>query len=419
MRYKVSHSSKKLKGVINLTASKSESNRVLIIQAICDEDFGINNLAEAQDTQTLQKILETEIVNPQSVYDVGAAGTTIRFLTAYFSTVPGTRTLTGSDRMKKRPIRALVDALRQLGAKIEYLESEGYPPLRITGTALKGNEATLDPSISSQFITALLLIAPKLPHGLTIRFEGGKPVSHPYITMTLKIMEHFGVYGQYQDDCISVSTQKYSVQESDSSMYLVEGDWSAVSYWYAMAALAAEVDLTIRGLKEESLQGDSVLKQLFEFFGVHTEFTKDGIRLRKEKVNAETFAYNFSDCPDIAQTLAVVVSALGIPSMFNGLDTLTLKETNRLQALKNELAKMNTSVEIISNSIIEIKPGKKGSMPDAPIKTYEDHRMAMSFAPLALLGDSVEIEDPEVVKKSYPNFWNDLRSTGFTVEEIA
>jgi 3-phosphoshikimate 1-carboxyvinyltransferase len=284
---------------------------------------------------------------------------------------------------------------------------------------LKVNDTTLDPSISSQFITALLLIAPKLAHGLTIRFEGGKPVSHPYISMTLKIMEYFGVYGQYQDDCISVSTQKYSTGESDSTIYEVEGDWSAVSYWYAMAALATEVDLTIRGLKEISLQGDSVVKQLFEFFGVRTDFTPDGIHLRKEKVNAETFAYNFSDCPDIAQTLAVVVSALGIPSLFNGLDTLTLKETNRLQALKNELSKMKSNVDIISNSVIEIKPTQAGLVPDAPIITYEDHRMAMSFAPLALLGGFVEIEDPEVVRKSYPNFWDDLRSAGFVVEKTA
>jgi len=418
MRYKISHPTRELKGQINLTASKSESNRALIIQAICQEDFSIANLAEAEDTQTLQHILETDIVSPKDSYDVGPAGTTIRFLTAYFAAVPGERILTGSERMKKRPIKPLVDALLQLGAHIEYVKEEGYPPIRVRGVALKGNEVTLDPSISSQFVTSLLLLAPALPHGLTIRFQGGKPVSHPYINMTLKMMEHFNVYGQYQDDCISVSTQRYSLRESETNEYLVEGDWSAASYWYAAAALATEVDFTIKGLRSESLQGDSVITQLFEFFGVHTEFVDGGIRLTKEKVNAENFAYNFSDCPDIAQTLAVVVSALGIPSLFNGLETLTIKETNRLEALKNELAKMKTQVTITDNTILEIVPNGPGLLPSSPIQCYEDHRMAMSFAPLAMLGGSVEIMDPGVVRKSYPNFWKDLKTVGFLIEEI-
>jgi 3-phosphoshikimate 1-carboxyvinyltransferase len=420
MRYKISHPSKQLRGSINLTASKSESNRALIIQAICAEDFSISNLANAEDTQILQNIIETEIVNPQQTYDVGAAGTTIRFLAAYFASMPGRElVLTGSERMKKRPIKPLVDALRQLGAQIDYVEADGFPPLRIQGKSLKGNEATLDPSVSSQFVTALLLIAPVLPHGLTIRFNGQKPVSHPYINMTLKMMEHFGVYGQYQGDCISVSPQKYSLGETGNAGYVVEGDWSAASYWYAIAALATEVDFTILGLKETSLQGDAVVTQLFEFFGVHTEFIEGGIRLRKERVNAVSFAYSFSDCPDIAQTLSVVVSALGIPSLFNGLETLTIKETNRLLALKNELAKMNTEVNILDDSIIEIKPAIGGLIPRAPIHTYEDHRMAMSFAALAILGNPVEIEQPAVVKKSYPNFWADLKSVGFVIEELA
>jgi 3-phosphoshikimate 1-carboxyvinyltransferase len=419
MRYKISHPTRELKGQINLTASKSESNRALIIHALCEEDFTILNLAAAEDTQTLKRILETDGIHPNDVYDVGPAGTTIRFLTSYFANLPGERILTGSERMQKRPIKPLVDALRQLGADIEYTEHEGYPPIRIKGAKLMGNKVTLDPSISSQFVTALLLIAPKLPHGLTISFNGGKPVSHPYINMTLKMMEHFNVYGQYQEDSVSVSNQQYSLQELESTVYEIEGDWSAASYWYAAAALALEVDVSIMGLRQQSLQGDAVVAQLFEFFGVHTEFIEGGIRLTKEKVNAENFAYNFSDCPDIAQTLAVVVAVLGIPSLFNGLETLTIKETNRLQALKNELRKMNTEVKIIDGSVIEIIPPIQGVIPDSPIRTYEDHRMAMSFAPIAIQGRPVEIENPEVVKKSYPNFWKDMKSMGFLIEEIS
>jgi 3-phosphoshikimate 1-carboxyvinyltransferase len=418
MRYKISHPSGILKGTITLTASKSESNRALLIQAVCEDDFSIENLAEAEDTQILQKILETQIVNPQEVYDVGPAGTTIRFLTAYFSSIPGVRILTGSERMRKRPIGPLVDALRQLGAQIDYTEQEGFPPLRIKGTVLSGNETVIDPGISSQFITALLLIAPQLPHGLTIRFKGGDPVSHPYVAMTLKMLEHFGVYGQYHGDCISVSTQRFSVKEAECSEYKIEGDWSAASYWYAMAALSKDVDLTILGLKKQSLQGDAVVSSLFDFFGVRTEYVGGGIRLTKEKVNAENFAYNFSDCPDIAQTVAVVAASLGIPSLFNGLQTLTIKETDRLQALKNELAKMDTTVNILPNAIIDIKPLKAGMPLRAPVNTYEDHRMAMSFAPLAIAGHPVEIEHPEVVRKSYPGFWNDMKSLGFVVEEV-
>ncbi|MFI5148417.1 MAG: 3-phosphoshikimate 1-carboxyvinyltransferase [Bacteroidia bacterium] len=418
-RYRISHPTKNLQGTIRLTASKSESNRALIIQAICEEDFQVGNLALAEDTQTLQRIIEQDIVAPQDSYDVGPAGTTIRFLTAYFSCIPGVRILTGSERMKKRPIGPLVDALRQLGAKIEYTGEQGYPPLRIQGSALMGNEAVVDPSVSSQFVTALLLIAPMVQHGLTIRFEGNKPVSHPYLNMTLKMMEHFGVYGQYQQNSISVSAQKYSMKESESTEYEVEGDWSAASYWYAMAALSKEADLTILGLREQSLQGDSVVARLFEFFGVHTEFISEGVRLTKYKVNAENFAYDFSDCPDIAQTLAVVVAALGIPSLFNGLSTLTHKETNRLQALHNELHKMDCEVKISGDAVLEIKPAGAYKSLGGVVRTYEDHRMAMSFAPLALVNEQIEIEQPEVVRKSYPGFWNDLKSMGFTIEELA
>src|SRR3989344_3703998 len=244
MKYTLSHPTKKLIGTIELTASKSESNRALIIQALCSEKFGIKNLATAQDTETLNKILQS----PDSeLIDVGPAGTTMRFLTAYFATKIGTRTLTGSDRMKKRPIGILVNALRDLGAHIQYLDKEGFPPLKITGKALRGGEIEMDGNVSSQFISALLLISPELQNGLSINFKS-KVTSRPYIDMTLNMMEEFRVYGQWHDNFISVSKQNYHRKSEEDYAYEVEADWSAASYWYAMVALSEEADLTIKGL---------------------------------------------------------------------------------------------------------------------------------------------------------------------------
>ena len=411
MTYTVSHPTKKLSGTITLTASKSESNRALIIQSLCEEEFRIENLAIASDTETLAKVLgapDTELIN------CGAGGTTMRFLMAYFATKTGTRTLTGSERMKQRPIGVLVNALRDLGAHIQYLDKEGFPPLKITGKALKGGEIEMDGNVSSQFISALLMISPELQNGLVIKFKGDV-VSRPYINMTLKMMEEFRVYGQWQGNSISVSKQTYHKKSEEDYAYEVEGDWSAASYWYAMTALSEEADLTILGLKHPSLQGDSILADVFTFFGVKTEYIPGGIRVTKNRVKDEHFGFDFSDCPDIAQTVAVVVSALNIPALFNGLQTLKIKETDRILALKNELKKLGTEVEILSDSSIEIIPSSVSHL--SSIKTYDDHRMAMAFAALAIRTD-VEIEDPEVVKKSYPGFWNDLKSVGFVISEV-
>lgn len=264
MKYQISHPTKKLQGSIELTASKSESNRALIIQALCREKFEIKNLATAQDTQTLQHILSS-ISQIDSTYDVGPAGTTMRFLTAYFSTKPGTHILTGSDRMKKRPIGILVNALRELGATIEYMDAEGFPPLKITGKKLKGGEIEIDGNMSSQFISALLLIASEFQNGLVIKFKG-EVTSRPYINMTLKMMEEFRVYGQWHENSISVSAQKYHKKSEPDYAYAIEADWSSASYWYAIAALANEADFTIRGLNYPSLQGDAIVANLFLFF---------------------------------------------------------------------------------------------------------------------------------------------------------
>lgn len=417
LNYRISHPTKKLTGTIELTASKSESNRALIIQALCEDKFEIKNLAKAQDTVIMQQLLRSQVssAEPQTV-DAGQAGTVMRFLTAYYATQPGTRILTGSDQMKKRPMGILVEALRQLGANIEYTEKEGYPPLKIEGKILKGGEIEIDGSVSSQFISALLLIAPALQNGLVIKFKGDV-TSRPYINMTLKMMEEFRVYGVWHHDSISVSKQNYHRKSEDDYVYQIEGDWSAASYWYAFAALSEEADLTIKGLKNPSLQGDAIIADVFTFFGVKTEYIEDGIRITKMKVKDELFGFDFSDCPDIAQTVAVTAGAMQIPTFFNGLQTLRIKETDRLTALKNEMKKMGINVEIVNDNTIKIPPSENLQQPSS-ISTYDDHRMAMAFTSLALKFDSIVIEHTDVVKKSYPGFWDDLKKVGFVVEEV-
>jgi 3-phosphoshikimate 1-carboxyvinyltransferase len=413
MNYRISHPSKKISGTIELTASKSESNRALIIQALCEDEFEIRNIAKAQDTQTLQDILYTP---GMQMIDVGPAGTVMRFLTAYYATRPGIRTITGSDRMKKRPIGILVDALRQLGAAITYTENEGFPPVKVEGKTLRGGEVEVDGNVSSQFISALLLISPALQNGLVIKFRG-EVTSRPYINMTLKMLEEFRVYGVWHENSISVSKQSYHKTSDGEYVYDVEGDWSSASYLYEIAALAEEADITIKGLKNPSLQGDAIIADVFTFFGVRTEYITDGVRLTKIRVKDEHFGFDFSDCPDIAQTVAVTTAGLQIPSFFNGLHTLRIKETDRIVALQNELEKMGAKLEIRNDQAVKIMPSSMLNPPSS-ILTYDDHRMAMAFAPLALKFDSVIIEHPEIVKKSYPGYWNDLKKLGFVVEEV-
>lgn len=418
MSYRISHPSKKLVGEIQLTASKSESNRALIIQALCHEPFEIKNLAAANDTEVLQTILNLAAHNREHTlaHDVGPAGTAMRFSTAFFATKMGTHVITGSERMKKRPIGILVNALRDIGAHIEYLEEEGFPPLKITGKVLKGGEVEMDGNVSSQFVSALLLIAPELQNGLVIKFKG-EVTSRPYINMTLKMMEEFRVYGVWHENSISVSKQNYHIKSEPGYAYAVEGDWSAASYWYAFAALADEADLVVRGLKHPSLQGDAIIADLFTFYGVKTEYLEDGIRLTKMRVKDEYFGFDFSDCPDVAQTMAIVASGLQVPAFYNGLHTLRIKETDRVLALKNELAKVGINVEVVNEHAMRIHC-ENFHEPNAAIKTYEDHRMAMAFAALAFKCKSITIEHPEVVKKSYPGFWNDLKKLGFVIEEL-
>lgn len=423
MSYRVSHHTKILKGSIELTASKSESNRALIIQALCEDKFEIENLAAAEDTRVLKEILAKVKSNTSAeikMYDVGAAGTTMRFLTAYLATKKGVNCiLTGSERMQNRPIGILVDALRDLGAKIGYVEKEGYPPLMIKGNELEGGEVLIDGNVSSQYISALLLVSTQFKKGLTIKFKG-EITSRPYINMTLRIMDEYGVGSKWIDDSISIVKQEYSrVQAQLGTPYSVEGDWSSASYWFAMAALSKNVDIKIKGLHRDdfSLQGDAKIADVFSQLGVHSEYSPQTYHLTKGKEIVKSFSYDFSDCPDIAQTVAVVVGALNIPSTFIGLHTLRIKETDRTLALKNELAKIGVDVEIVNDDMIKINT-KKIVQQSSPIATYEDHRMAMAFAPLAMIQDAITIEHPEVVKKSYPDFWKDLQKVGFVIEEL-
>ncbi len=404
-----------LRGEIALAGSKSISNRVLIIQALCPQSFPIAGLASAKDTQLMQAILQSN----DTVLDAGAAGTTFRFLTALLSLRQGVQVLTGSARMKQRPIGALVEALRTLGADIQYLEKEGYPPLRIGSPRQMGvrtNEIRIPADTSSQYISALLLIAPALPHGLTLHLEG-RIVSKPYIEMTLRLMEYFGVAHTWgEDGSIRIESQAYLPRPFE-----VEADWSAASYYYAIAALAPEAKLTLRGVFAHSLQGDAVLSRMMRQFGVETTFSDGKAHLHKAKDTMVTndFEWDFLACPDLAQTLATTCAGLGIQGLFTGLETLRIKETDRIAALQKELAKVGVSLEAMPVHLAPrhdkpyfVLKGKAHAASLPVFDTYEDHRMAMALAPLAMQFP-VAIREPQVVEKSYPDFWKDLEQMGF------
>ncbi len=413
--YKISKPDRHIVGEITLDGSKSFSNRVLIIKALCETDFPIHNLSTSNDTQTLVKLLAQ---TDSDIFDCGAAGTTFRFLTAYYALQEGTQILTGSERMKQRPIGKLVNALRALGCDIQYMEKEGYPPLKINAPkSLTTNGLIIPADTSSQYISALLLVAPTLPKGLKLTLDG-KIVSLPYIKMTLSLMEYFGVQHTWKGDTITVEKQAYQPRE-----ITVEADWSAASYYYAMAAFADELDLKLNGLFKNSSQGDSVITEIGFHFGVDTVFTEGGIELKKTgNPKTEFFEWNFVKCPDIAQTLAVVCAGRNIQGLFTGLETLFIKETDRVAALKNELAKVGVSFVKMparfsqrSEKQYFMVEGKLNIETTPTFPTYEDHRMAMAFAPLAMFHE-IEIEDPSVVGKSYPQFWTDLKKLGFEVK---
>lgn len=394
---------------ISLPSSKSISNRLLIMNALSGNKIRIRNLSSSNDTTILLEALQPG----KKEINAGNAGTAMRFLTSYLAVTEGEYVLTGSERMCQRPIGKLVQALRQLGADIEYLQKEGFPPLRIRGKKLQKQETEIDGSTSSQFISALLMIAPVLPNGLTLRLTG-KIISHPYIDLTLKLLKIAGIESIYSGDLIRIEHQQYRETE-----ITVEPDWSSASYWYSIAALSPECHITLCDLPEVSLQGDAVIARHFATLGVKTEFNPQGATLSRIPVTSSRFEENFEDTPDIVQTFVVCLGLLGIPFRISGAQSLRIKETDRIAALCNEMKKLGIMLTEPENGVLEWNGRKEKPISDSyRFSTYDDHRMAMSFAPACLSGQPVAIEDPKVVIKSYPGFWEDLKNARFGIEFI-
>ena len=406
MRYKLSAPSV-VRTTIQLPASKSISNRALIINALARGTTPPCNLSDCDDTLVMIKALAE---NNETI-DIMAAGTAMRFLTAYLSTVQGTHILTGTERMQQRPIQILVNALRELGAQIEYAGKEGFPPLRIHGTELKGNELTLKGNVSSQYISALLMIGPVLKNGLRLHLTG-EIISLPYINLTLQLMKEFGAKAAWTSgNSIDVAPQPYTPVS-----FMVESDWSAASYWYQIAALSEQAEIELMGLFRNSYQGDSRGAEIFSRLGITTEFTHEGVLLKKSNRLVEQLNEDFVDIPDLAQTFAVTCCLLGIPFRFTGLQSLKIKETDRIFALKAELRKLGYLLQDAQDSIL-IWDGKRCQPEAQPvIQTYEDHRMAMAFAPAALRFPEMRIAEPQVVSKSYPAYWEHLQQAGFQID---
>ncbi|MDP2686199.1 MAG: 3-phosphoshikimate 1-carboxyvinyltransferase [Aequorivita sp.] len=388
---------------INICGSKSESNRLLILQAQFPT-ISIENLSESDDTAVLQKALKAT----NGTVDIHHAGTAMRFLTAYFSAKEGAEiTLTGSPRMQERPISILVEALQSLNADIEYLKDEGFPPLKIKGKSLQKSKVKIKANVSSQYISALMLVAPMLPKGLKIYLEG-KITSMPYIEMTLSLLKSIGIKGNFNRNEITIPSK----EKTEKTTLTVESDWSSASYFYSLVALSKNCEITLTSFSEKSMQGDAALVQIYNSLGVQTEFNSSEKSISLLKNNVElpnNLVLNLSNTPDLAQTIAVTCFGLGIGCNLTGLHTLKIKETDRLLALKNELEKLGATIQIDESSLklertLQIHPNKK-------IETYQDHRMAMAFAPLSLK-TKLTIKDAEVVSKSYPHFWDDIQKTG-------
>ena len=391
---------------IYLNSSKSESNRLLIIKALSEKEITIKNLSKANDSVLLKNLLESENL---VVWDAQDAGTSFRFLTSFLAIKKEHVVLSGTGRMKQRPVKVLVDALNKIGAEILYLENEGFPPIYVKGKINQvKNKLDIPGDISSQYISSLLLIAPLLEKGIEINIE--EPFySRPYVNMTLNLMNSFGIKSEVKGNKISIKNQEFS-----SGSYIVESDWSAASYWYSILSISDNINnLTLQGLKKKSNQGDSVISELMKSFGVNTQYKEDGIVLTKIKLDTEEIELDFRDCPDLAQTILVVAAYHKIKLKVSGVESLKIKETDRLLAMKNELKKIGCDFYEEGNYWILEKRSREID-DELSIDTYKDHRMAMAFAPLASK-KSMIINDPDVVVKSYPTYWEDLKKVGFII----
>jgi 3-phosphoshikimate 1-carboxyvinyltransferase len=403
---KVSHKTGLVRAHIRPPASKSISNRLLLMSALSGNQMLIKNISDSDDTRVMLKALNSK----DPVKDIGHAGTAMRFLSAYYAFIPGEVVLTGSARMKNRPIGELTETLRSLGAGIEYLEKQGYPPVRIIGGNLSGECIEMDSTISSQFISALLMIAPLLKNGLRINLKG-KTTSASYITLSLSLMKRAGIRWSWEGNEIIISPGLYN-----SGTYYVEPDWSSSSYWYAIAALSKNAEIMLEGMESESLQGDASVKEIFENLGVSTTYTSTGALLRKGNLTTGIFNFDFILNPDLVQTVVPVCVSLGVPFYLTGTRTLLIKETNRISALVNEMKKFGASIESDeSGEWMRWDGNRTEYCPKPKIETYHDHRMALGIAPMCLKEGEIRINDPGVVSKSYNHFWEDLQKAGFGV----
>ena len=389
MNYKVNHITKIVDCEIDLPASKSISNRLLIIQALSKDRLTIENLSNSDDTKSLKEALYSK----ENTIDIGHAGTSFRFLTSYLSIQNEKKfILTGSDRMKERPIKELVKVLRKIGGRIDYMENEDFPPLIINGTKLEGGKAKIDGGVSSQFITSILLIAPTLKNGIELKINGDL-VSKPYVIMTLKLMDEFGIESSWENNIIKIAPQHYIAKN-----YKVEADWSATSFWFEIAALSKSCNIKMNGLQQDSIQGDKKSIEIFNNFGITSKFENGKLILTKNQAISTCKTYDLIENPDLYQPLRCTLFSKNMTANFSGIHTLKDKETDRILSVETELRKINS-----------IKT----------IDTYKDHRMAMSFAPLCLKFGELQINDVEVVNKSYPNFWKDLKKADFIISPLS
>ncbi|MDR3118908.1 MAG: 3-phosphoshikimate 1-carboxyvinyltransferase [Mediterranea sp.] len=413
MHYQLTFPSRRIHAAVALPPSKSISNRVLIIHALAGGNCLPANLSDCDDTRVMVEALSRRRGEGEGVIDIMAAGTAMRFLTAYLSVTPGVHVITGTERMRQRPIRILVDALRELGAAIEYMENDGYPPLRITGKALAGQAISLKGDVSSQYISALLMIAPTLQEGLRLSLAG-EIISRPYIDLTLQLMETFGVQaGWDSESSLSIRHQPYR-----STPFTVESDWSAASYWYQLLALAQSGEVELRGLLPDSHQGDSRGAEIFSRLGVSTTFTDRGALLKKTGCCTARLDEDMTGVPDLAQTIAVTCALLNIPFSLRGLQTLKIKETDRMAALIAETAKLGYAIGERNNAELFWNGERIPPQEQPLIQTYEDHRMAMAFAPAAIRLPQLAIAEPQVVTKSYPAYWEDLKKAGAHIQTV-